>query len=164
MAGKVKWLVLGLAVSLAFNVFIAGLIIGRGVKPPPPRQSQPIIGFNIRKLNKYLSPAERRHYGNIVAEQRELLRQKFWEMKKIERQIEQLIIAEEVDAEALFAALEAREQFSQELQQPMRRIVAEAILGMDRESRVEFAKDVFGPRQRPRRAGPGDRRPEQPRR
>jgi len=171
MTSKIKWLVFAFAVSLSLNVFVAGLVIGRGFRPPPPPRDQPNVGFNIKKLNKYLSPTDRRKFGKSLAEQREHLRLKFREMKSTERQIEQLIIAEEVDFEALQAALELRETYMRQLQMPMRRIVVEAIYGLDRKSRIEFAADIFkgGPnarRQSRRERGddrPDDRPRDQPR-
>lgn len=155
MTGKVKWIVLALALSLAINVFIAGLVIGRGARPMPPGQNQPNVGFNMKKLNKYLSPAERRKFRKAMVQQRDMLRGKYFEMKEAERRIKELITAPDIDPEELTQALQDHADFAQDLQSPVRKIVAEIILDLDHESRIQLAKDIFGSREgnrpRPRR-------------
>lgn len=152
------------AASLAVNVFILGVFVGdkgdpQGPTggPPPPR-----IEFNMRQIAQYLSPKGRRAARQILMERRQDLRSAFTERRAIQRDIAALLTAEEVDVEALEAALARQKALSETLGDPFQAVVLEVIAKESPEVRRQVVKALKENRtgQRLQRPGPGGFGPE----
>ena len=75
MTAKIKWLVAILVLSLAANVFVAGLMLGKGFRHDrPPRGEGPGVDFNIKRFGKYLDNEERQKVREILKGQHSELR------------------------------------------------------------------------------------------
>jgi len=144
MTAKIKWLVAILVVSLTANIFVAGMMLGKGFRDGPRmRGGDPVVGFNIKRFGKYLSKDERKKIRKILHSQRGELGGRFREVKISERHIKQLIAAKEVDREALLAALKSHAALMQKMHEPMQRVMMEVIAELDFETRSKMAENMF---------------------
>lgn len=149
MTGKIKWLVAILALSLAANVFVAGMMLGKEARRgPPPHGGKPGIDFNIKRFGKYLNEEERAKVRKILRSERRELGGRYRAVKTSERRIKDLIAAEQVDRSALLEALEAHAALMRELHGPMQRVMMEVIAELDHNTRSQLADEMF--KRRPR--------------
>ena len=144
MTAKIKWLVAILVVSLSANIFVAGIMLGKGFRDGPRvRGGDPVVDFNIKRFGKYLGKDERKKIRKILHDQRGELGGRFHEVKISKRRIKQLIAAKEVDREALLEALESHAALMQKMHEPMQRVMMEVIAELDFETRLKVAEDMF---------------------
>ncbi len=174
MTGKLKWILVLLAASLAVNLFIGGVILGRQFRGDDGPKGGPRerVEFNLRRLASYLPESEQDALRGILQEHRRNLRGHFRDMRQSEQRIKDLLGAEAVDLPALEAALEAHQAKAEELKAPLRDIILNVVAKLDQETRQALVEDLFerrgpGPEGRPpRRPGmggfPRDRRPPPP--
>jgi uncharacterized membrane protein len=166
---KNKWVYGLLLVSVALNIFVFGVWIGKGArsvkgKPPPSR-----LEFNIREIAKQLPLEAREDVRRFMQDNRKQLRETFEQRRQTEKLIRQLLTADVVDKEALRAALDAHTAHSIRLQAPVRGVLLGSISDLDKETRQKIAKTLFtrraGPERGPRPRGlEGERRRPPPRR
>lgn len=161
MSKSMKWIVTGLALSLAINVFFVGFAIGKRVIGPGSGQAPPTGaygGLNVRALGQYLSPAEKKSASELLKDNRLNLRDKAGSIRRSERAIRRLLLADSVDRQELSGALDRHEKLLSETHLATRRLVLEFVATLDVETRRAVAEDLFKPRSRPPQNG-GDRRP-----
>jgi len=174
MTGKMKWILVLLAASLAVNLFIGGVILGRQFRAEDGPRGAPRerVEFNLRRLAAYLPESEQDALREILQDHRRSLRTHFRDMRQSEQRIKDLLGAESVDLPALEAALESHQAKAEELKAPLRDIILNVVAKLDQETRKALAEDLFerrgpGPEGRPLRrpgmGGPPDgRRPPPP--
>ncbi|SDD31524.1 periplasmic heavy metal sensor [Kordiimonas lacus] len=174
MTGKMKWILVLLAASLAVNLFIGGVMLGRQIRGEEGPMGSPRerVEFNLRRLASYLPESEQDQLRMIMRDHRQKLRGHFREMRVSEQRIKDLLLAETVDLSALEAALDSHQTKAEELKAPLRDIILNVVAKLDQETRKALADDLFerrrpGPDGRPpRRSGvegfPYDRRPPPP--
>lgn len=160
MSGKIKWIIGILGLSLALNVFALGLFIGKGaqqivpnkdrVAPPPP------MDFNFRRLERNLSDEDRDKVRALLREKQADLRRGFRALRRAEREIKDIVLADTVDKEALKEALKKHSELGKDMIEPMRWVVLETISELDLETRKRVVEDMF---KRPKRGRPRDGRP-----
>jgi len=145
MASNMKWLIPVLAISLATNVFIAGMVLGKNIHHPVPSRphGEPGIDFNFKLVGQYLSKDERQKVRKVMKDQRGGLSERYRLMKDSEQHVKNLISAEEVDRVALFAALEKHSELMQQMHEPMQRAMMEVIAELGQETREKIAADMF---------------------
>ncbi len=159
MSKSLKWVVAALALSLAVNVFIIGVVIGKQVSGPaasqnevagkPPRPS--MGGMNMRALGRYLSDEEKEAARRILSEHRDAFRANGRMIAVVEQEIRALISAETVDVDALYAKLAELESFKQNMHVTAQSAILGFVATLDVETRRAIAQDLF-------RRGPGGSR------
>lgn len=164
MSKPMKWIIAGLVLSLATNVFFIGFAIGKRVLGPgavrtgaPP----PDAGLNMRALGQYLSASDKEAARSLLEDNRRLLREKSGQMRQNQRQIRDLLTAEVIDSEQLTQLLDQHDKLVSETHLHTRRLVLEFVATLDVETRRSLAKDLFKQRRRPQ--PDGDRRDRRPR-
>ncbi|NVJ99543.1 MAG: periplasmic heavy metal sensor [Alphaproteobacteria bacterium] len=159
MNSKTKWLLLILGLSMAINVFVLGMTLGREFKPVhgPMGGPRELAEFNLRRLASYLPEDQQSELRAILGKHRENLRGQFRAMREREEKIRALLFAETVDLEALEALLEAQEEGMNALKAPVRSIILDVVAKLDQETRQKLAMDLFERSKRPRRGPRGDR-------
>jgi len=158
MSKSMKWIVGALALSLATNVFFIGFAIGKRVLGPGGQQMSgppPDAGLNVRSLNQYLSQEEKTAARELLAENRRTLREKAKQIRRNEREIRRLLVAETIDSDQLSKLLDSHAKLMSETRLTTRRLVLEFVATLDVETRRAVAEDLFKP---PRRR-PGVGRP-----
>jgi len=159
MSKSMKWIVAGLALSLAANVFFIGFTVGKRVfgsdtarvAGPPPDG-----GLNMRALGQYLSADDKEAAQKLLMDNRRLLREKAVQMRQNQRQIRDLLTAETIDFNQLTQLLDQHDKLVSETHMHTRRLVLEFVATLDVETRRSLAKDLFKKRRPP--SGGGDRR------
>ncbi len=164
MSKSTKWIVAALALSLAVNVFSIGFAIGKRVVGPRVNQMEggprpgdiSSGGLNVRALGQYLSEEEKRAAGRLLADNRDFLRQNGRKLRQNEKQIRELLMAEEVDMETLSARIAEHEVLMRDTHLTMRRVILEFVATLDADTRRAVAADLFrrshrGPDGPPRR-------------
>lgn len=167
MSKTMKWIIAALALSIAFNVFVIGVSIGRKAADrntqvtagPPPGGP----GFNARALGRYLDRSDRRAVRALLEDRRDEFRASRQARRTNERAIRELLVADEIDPAELSALLDENARLIIESDHAPRRMMVEFIATLDAETRRAIAQDMFkrrGDRWRP----PGDRLGDRPRR
>lgn len=151
MSKSMKWILAALALSLAINVFVVGFAIGKKVVGSHSRLSggPPTGGLNMRTLGRYLSEEEQRAARRLLGENRDYLREKGSLLRKNERQIRKVLMAETVDMQELNTLIEDHEVLMRDTHLTMRKVILEFVASLDVETRRAVAQDLF------RRRGPG---------
>lgn len=160
MSKSTKWIVAALALSLAVNLFVIGFAIGKRVVGPRVNQMEggprpgdiSSGGLNVRALGRYLSEEEKRAAGRLLAENRDFLRQNGRKLRQNEKQIRELLMAEEVDIETLSVRIAEHEVLMRDTHLTMRRVILEFVATLDADTRRAVASDLF---RRPRRGPDG---------
>jgi len=144
MATDRKWLVPLLGLSLAVNVFIAGVMLGKKIQVPPPQPDRaPRVDFNLQRFSPHLSQAEHQKIRRILRSERGALAERYKSVRASEDRIKSLISAEQVDRQALLQALKAHGALMQQLHAPMQRVMMEVIAELSHETREKMAGDMF---------------------
>lgn len=156
MSKSMKWLIAALALSLAFNVFIVGVSIGK--RAADRGMHRPDAGwpgsFNTHALGRYLTPEQQDEARALLKENRKELRERTGALRRNERKIKALIVAEEVDKQELAALIDEHEALMAGTHIAMRRLILEFVAGLDVETRRAVADDLFRkPRPRTKRHG-----------
>lgn len=157
MTGKMKWILLILGLSVAFNLFAAGVWLGKEFKGDRGPRGLPRehVEFNMRRLAAYLPEGGQDQLRSILSEHRKNLRGHFAEMRAREQKIRELLLAEEVDVVALQAALEEHQNKMSELKAPIQSILLDVVAKLDQETRQALAADLFARRERAKGGRPG---------
>jgi len=144
MAKNSKWLVPTLGLSLAVNLFVAGLMLGKSFNDAPPRpEGRPRIDFDMQRFGQHLNQNERRKIRNILKEERGALSERYQSVRQSEEQIKSLISAPQVDRQALLQALKDHGILMQQLHAPMQRVMMEVVAELSQETRQKMAGDMF---------------------
>ena len=160
MSRTMKWVVAGLALSLAVNVFFIGFAIGKRVLGPRMERAggpPPDAGLNMRALGQYLSQDDKDSAQKLLRDNRRLLREKSGQIRQNQREIRDLLTAETVDSDQLTRLLDQHDKLVSDTHLRTRRLVLEFVSTLDVDTRRTLSKDLFKPRRRPPHNG-GDRR------
>ena len=171
MTGNMKWLVGGLAVSLALNFLILGIILGNGGLRPdrgPDRHERP--RFSIERLAETLSPESREILHAAMKEQRSELKSVFRERRAARRAAGDVLRAETFDPKALRAAFERMREADIDMQRRIQDVMVDVAAQLPPEERAKLADWRRHMRKRMRdrdsdhrwdhqRSGPGEERP-----
>jgi len=151
MNNKTKWILIVLGLSLVLNIFAIGIFIGQGAKMVfPQRHMAPPIDFNLKRLERSLSPEERVKVRTLLREKRHDIQQRYKALMVTEQKIKEIILSPVVDKNLLDRVLIEHGQKTQSIHEPMRRIVLETIADLDLEARQKIMQNLF--------RGFGDRR------
>ena len=178
MTKGMKWLIAAFAFSLAVNIFVVGVTIGKKVSDRPgsegvrgPRGGGP--SFNLRNMVRVLPPEAQEQVSDLMREERRKLRGNFEARRAANREIIEIITAEDVDIEALSRALDEVTKNTTALATPIHRVMLEIVPTLSIEERREFAEKLqerrkrfrgdWGPEGHPDRGPDGRRRPPPPR-
>lgn len=155
MTTKIKWLIGILVVSLGVNIFVAGIMLGKGAKSRPVmRGGDPGIEFNIRRFSRHLGDEDRAKVREILRSERSALGNRYRDIKAGERRIRDLLSEPTVNKAALAEALDKHGEMVENMHKPMRRVMIEVIADLDMETRQKMAKDMF--KRGKRRGSKGD--------
>ena len=170
MSKSMKWIVAVLALSLAVNVFVIGIAIGKRIVTGPDNAGVQTLkpvgpgtrGMNLRALGNYLSEEERQQARQILLDHRDFLRENGRRIHRIEQDIRDLISADMVDVDLLYAKVAELESLKQNTNVKAQSELLGFVATLDAETRQEIAKDLFR-RHRPGEGPPRhrfrDRRP-----
>ena len=168
---KAKTVKIILGLSLALNIFFAGLVLGR-LYSGDHRVGQavsPAADMNLRHMFRYLSPEEKAAARKIFnwdsfKSQRQALRHSHKQRWKIEKKIRLLVAAESVDIKALAAALESHEKLSRKMVEPVKHFMLEFIPTLPQETRRRIARAMFAKKHKTKagRHGHYQRSPDRP--
>lgn len=158
MTPKMKWMFVILALSVAGNLFAAGIWLGKEFGPGPGkrlRAGSPAehIEFNMRKLAEVLPEDKRRDLRQIFRDNHETMREHFATMRASEEQMKTLMLAETVDIPALEKALESHHDMVVEFRDPMKRVMTEIFATLDQETRKTLVETIWQGRRGSRRFG-----------
>lgn len=144
MAKNSKWLVPILGLSLAVNLFVAGLMLGKSFNDTPHRpERKPRVDFDMQRFGPHLNQNERKKVRNILRDEREALSERYQSVKQSEEQIKSLISARQVDRQALLQALKDHGALMQQLHAPMQKVMMEVVAELSQETRQKMAGDMF---------------------
>lgn len=156
MTRQTKWVVAALALSIAINIFMVGLSIGKNVIggrfERPPGQAP---GINARALGQYLSADERRVMRALLDSARPEIGRKSAILRQNEEAIRKALRAEEVDIENLRALIDQHEALVMDTRTSVQRKLFEFMATLAPETRRAFADELF--KAPPRRERGGDR-------
>lgn len=158
MTPKMKWMFVILALSVAGNLFAAGIWLGKEFGPGPGkrlRAGSPAehIEFNMRKLAEVLPEDKRRDLRQIFRDNHETMREHFATMRASEEQMKTLMLAETVDIPALEKAFESHHDMVVEFREPMKRVMTEIFATLDQETRKTLVETIWQGRRGSRRFG-----------
>ena len=148
---KARWLTVALVLSLAINLMIVGVFIGRGMSGRPPPGSMPTnFGWMIR----HLDDQNRQELRGNLEEHATLVQPIRREMRDAQRTFNRLLIQPELDEMALSASLQKLRTASDQYQTEMHAMMLQIVTQLDEQKRRKIASSL--------RRGPG--RPGGPRR
>lgn len=149
MSGTSKWLVAGLVLSVAMNIFIVGVVIGKNIDGRrPPVSHGGWDRYNIRSLSKYLTKEERADVRALLARHLPEIAENKTALRQNEQAIRAIIEADTVDVEQLNVLLDDNERYAASSRWPVRRSLLEYVAGLDHETRLAVARDMFRDRSR----------------
>lgn len=139
---KTKGFYIVLLLSLAINVFLVGVTIGKGFggdgKPSgPPRD------FNMRALEQYLDEEQRSQLIEGLRGQRSSIRSIVRKLRRNEEAIRQALSAETVDKYMLTTLLREHEDLIQSTRSPLGTVISNVVANFDWETRKVIAEDLF---------------------
>lgn len=144
MAKNNKWLIPILGLSLAVNLFIGGIMLGKSFNDPPSRPGRgPRVDFDMQRFGQHLSQTERKKIRKIFRDERGALSDHYHSVKQSEEQIKKAISAPQVDRQALLKALKDHGALMQQLHAPMQRVMMEVVAELSQETRKKMAGDMF---------------------
>ncbi len=153
MTKGMKWLIAALALSLAVNIFVVGVTIGKKVSDHPggggirgPRGGGP--SFNLRNMVRVLPPEAQEQVKDMMREERRKLRGNYEARRAANREIIEIITAEDVDVEALSRAIDKVTDNTTALAAPIHRVMLEIVPTLSVEERREFAEKLQERRKR----------------
>ncbi len=142
---KQTWLIVGLVVSIAFNMLFVGIVVGRTIFGGPPPHMQWMMQDVGEETRRTVHQAMRE-----TAEQTESTRKS---LRRAQRELHKTIRAEEYDKEAVAQALSEVRRLTNEMQEIMHGQMVESLEMMAPEERLHVVRKISGARPGPR--GPG---------
>ena len=151
MSKSMKWIVAALALSLAVNVFVIGVAIGKRIvsgsggssvqtlKPVGPGTR----GMNLRALGEYLNEEEQEQARQILMDHRDFLRENGRSIRRVEQDVRDLISAETVDVDMLYAKIAELESLKQDTNIKAQSELLGFVATLDVETRQVIAQNLF---------------------
>jgi uncharacterized membrane protein len=137
MSKGTKWLVAGLAVSLALNFLIIGFIAGH--PGDGPRHEPPGTEFSLKDMGEALSPESQKILRETMREQRKELRPIFKERRQSRRAAGEILKADELDVDALKEAFARMRDADMALQAKIQNALADVAAQLPLEERAKMA-------------------------
>lgn len=139
---KNKGLYAVLLLSLAINVFLAGVTLGKGFGGDN-RPSGPPRDFNMRALERYLDDDQRSQLLEGLHGQRSSIRATVRKLRLNEDAIRKVLSEEAVDKYTLTTLLKEHEDLIQSTRSPLSTVISNVVANFDWETRKAIAEDLF---------------------
>lgn len=136
---KTRWLTLALVISLGINLLIAGIVIGRIIAGPPAHMPGPIhLGMLMRHVEpetrEKLAPEMRRLRDSVMPLRRE--------MRDAQQAFTTVLMADEIDEEALASAQSRLADASATLQAQVHEQMAATMAAIPPEERRRILSEM----------------------
>jgi uncharacterized membrane protein len=139
-AGRVRWLLVLLFVSLAVNLFFAGMVTARHVfGPPPPPPPGRMISRFVDDLADELPAPDQTTLRRIFRAHQAEIEQRSAEIARSRDRVREAIVADPFERDALAAALDAANDKERELRKVLQGVLFEAASEMSPEARHKLA-------------------------
>lgn len=152
MNRNIKWMMAALAISVAANIFLIGLSLGKGVVGDKRvRQPSHSAGLNARALGQYLDAEERMAMRAIIDADRRDIRRRLGRLHDNEEDIRNAMRAPVVDEEKLNALIDQHEKLVTGSRADIQRKLFNYMATLSHDTRTKIADDLFrlrGPRTR----------------
>lgn len=160
MNKQTKWIIVALALSIAGNIFMVGLSLGKnliGVKQNgrPPHAE----GLNARALGQYLSDDERAAMRNLLQGERRAIGRSMRRLRQNEEDIRAVFRAEKIDRQKLESLIAEHETLVMGSRAQLQRKLFDFMATLAPETRRALADDLFKPPHRRGRREDGRRPP-----
>ncbi len=152
-----RWLAIGLFVSVALNLFVAGLIMGGPFRDGPPDRRGPDMLPSPRMFIEAFGREDGRKVMRTLRDEIPDLRGKFRQAGEARRGVVAAMSADPYDPEALEAAFTAARAAHVELAESIQKPLTEVLADLTPEQRAKFADEFRRPRH-DRRGGPDGER------
>ena len=157
MIKSMKWLIAAFALSMTFNIFVVGVMIGKHASGPDRGgfvRGKRGPDFNLRNMVRALPPEAQEEVRVMMHQERNNLRDNYESRQAAGQKVIDLIVAEEVDVDALRLAIDEVSAQTVALAAPMHRMLLEVVPSLTIEERRHFAKRLEERRKRFRRDRP----------
>lgn len=128
-----------LAVSVALNLFLAGMMIAWHMRPPPPPPPGPWFERMIQRMSADLPPADRAILQSSYEARRQELDRMDKEVQAAREKVSAAMRAQPYDPAALEAAMAAARDVREPVIETVEQAVAEAATKMSPEGRAKLA-------------------------
>ena len=142
-----KWLAVALTASLAANLFLAGLFVGRWFGPPPmfahaaaPRVTERPVQAKLDRVAGSLDESSRSTFETIVSRHRPRLADAGAAFRETRSRVAEVMAAEPFDKAKLDAALQDLRARSMEFQGTLHTALSDAAAGLPAPARQDLAK------------------------
>jgi len=160
MSKQIKWTVAALALSVAVNIFMVGLALGKNIVGGKPNARSPHTeGLNARSLGRYLSDEERADMRNLLDSERRQISRNMRRLRQSEEDIRAVFRAETMDTEKLRSLIDEHEMLVTDSRAKVQRKLFNFMATLAPETRRALADDLFKQPQRRERGGGGLRPP-----
>lgn len=152
-----KWLAAALTASLAINIFLGGLFVGRLMGPSPlladrgpPRAERPVQAM-MDRMSSALDTADRATFETVMDRHRQRLSSTNAEFREARRRTAEVMSAEPLDRAKLEKAMADLRDRNQEFQRTMHAALVDvaAALPPDARQKIAAAGRPRGERERP---------------
>jgi len=140
-----RWLAVGLTASLAINVFLGGLFVGRWMSPSPvmadrgpPRGDRPVLAM-LDRVAGALEPGDRVTFEAVMDKHRQRLTATGTEFREARRRTVELMSAEPFDRPKVERAMADLRERSQEFQRTLHTALIDAAAALPTEARHKIA-------------------------
>lgn len=141
-----KWLAAALTASLAINVFLGGLFVGRWMGPSPvladrgpPRGGERPVQAAIQRMADALDATDRATFEGVMDKHRPRLSAASSELREARRRSAELMSAEPLDTPKLEAAMRHLRERNIEFQTTMHTALVEAAAALPPAARQKIA-------------------------
>ncbi|WP_262693477.1 periplasmic heavy metal sensor [Kordiimonas aquimaris] len=160
MSKQTKWVAIALALSIAVNIFMVGLSLGKNLiggkqNGRPPHAE----GLNARALGRYLSDDERTAMRDLLDGERREIGRSMRRLRQNEEEIRAVFRAEEINQKKLQDLIAEHETLVTESRAKLQRKLFDFMATLDPETRRALADDLFKPPHRRGRGADGRRPP-----
>lgn len=129
-----RWLAMGLALSLAANLFLAGFIVARVATSGQPRlirDASPAVELSLRSLPQDLPDSVREDLERAFREQRPEIRRAVRQYRDAQEQVRTLLARKDARRAELEEAFRRLRELGAEVQVPMHRVFVTALDNLD---------------------------------
>jgi len=142
-------------------VFLAGTFIGSQIRSPKEKFHMAPIVFNLNRFSEHLTKGERTKVRKLIKVQGQNMRARYTAVREAAETVSSLIMAEEIDREALEAAMHEHRKRVQDMHIPMQSVLLEMVMELEYATRQKLGADMFKYPDRVKRRG-GHRPPPHP--
>jgi uncharacterized membrane protein len=138
-----RWIVVlsvALLVSLGANLFLGGIVVGRGVRGQAPLLTEAGMRVGVERMLRTLPDEDRRIVKQMFDEQRPQVKERFEALRAARRTVAQTLQAEPFDKVAFATAYDDVRERSVALQDSLLGIVKEAVPLLSSEGKRALAE------------------------